>query len=95
MNDTNIAAVDGALAVSARPVEGGWDVTVSCADGMHVAWSNAHDGGVDLKLRDVALPAMGSRVKVDGRLVKVTDRKFDEGGHSWVMGDDGIWVSWA
>ena len=77
-------------------VDGGLDIDIVPAEGVHVAYVGKADDVVSVKLREVKLPSIGQRVKVNGRLVKVARRKFDDDGHSFLLDEGtGEWLRWA
>lgn len=77
------------------PCDSGYDITLGTMDDMKfVVCENGYDEVV-LKVRDVVLPKIGSRLTIGGRLVKVNDIEIDSAGHIFVMSDTCEKFPWA
>ena len=75
--------------------DGCYDVTLRVRNGLKaVVCDNGYDE-VTLKLREVIFPKIGSRVTVDGRLVKVKNIVIDSNGNIFIVTDTDEKVRWA
>lgn len=87
--------IDGLFDFDVTEVDGGYDVEIAVRE-YHIAYFDSHDNGVSLKLRDVSLPAIGSRQMLNGRAIKVKSREFDASGHVFVVDEStGEKLRWA
>lgn len=75
--------------------DGGYDVIVEPKDDMKVVVCDNEYDKVTMKVRDVALPRVGSRRKIGGHLVKVNDIEVDSAGHVFIISDSGEKLPWA
>ena len=76
--------VDGLFDFDVTEVDGGYDVELA-AKGYLIVYSEVHDGGVSLKLRDISLPRIGSHKMIDGKAIKVKSIEGDKSGRVFVV----------
>lgn len=82
---------DVPCAIEVTRVDGGVDITVTAEDGHLVdaiGQSVEQGGSITLHVRDYDVPRDGSRVMAGGRLVKVCDRRYGQGGRLWLLDED-------
>lgn len=87
--------INGFVDFDITEVDGGYDIEGAVRE-YHIAYFEAHDNGFTLKLRETALPSIGSRQMVGGRAVKVKSREFDSSGHVFIVDEStGEKLRWA
>lgn len=68
---------------------------ITLPDGWCVAVCENHTSGVTMKFRKIKLPKVGSRLTINGMLVKVNAIEFDSEGRISIIGDDGNKHPWV
>ena len=78
--------------ITTIPREGGFDVVVS-SNGKET--TEGGERSATIRFREDHGPRIGERVMVNGRLVKVADKRWDQSGALHVMDEDTrAWTPW-
>lgn len=78
--------------VTTIPRKNGFDVVVGSVRGLK---TENGDSTVTIRFREDHGPRIGERVMVNGRLVKIADKRWDQAGALHVMDEDTrAWLAW-